>query len=84
MYIMQGRMSSLKGKGVRAWRLVAIYELWSHCVPDVVLGQWKYMGSDMCHLIGLDSDTHKPKCSVNNSEKNPFLNKIDFKGLKQL
>ena len=33
---------------------------------DVFWGHWKYMGSDICHLIGLDA--HNPKCNVKNSE----------------
>ena len=27
----------------------------SRCVPDVVWGHWKYMGSDICHLIVLNT-----------------------------
>ena len=39
----------------------------THCVPDVFWGHWKYMGSDICYLKGLDAQ--KPEGYVKNSEK---------------
>ena len=45
----------------------------AHCVPDVVWGHWKYMGFEICHLIGLNA--HKPKCYFKNSKKK-FLGEI--------
>ena len=57
--------------------LILIIICITHCVPDVVWGHWKYMGSDKCHLIGLD--THKPKCYVENSEKILFWRKLSLK-----
>ena len=67
-----------KGMGKCSLNLKAILSSkLSHCVPDVVWGHRKYMGSEICHLICLDA--HKPKCCVKNSEKFLIWRKLSLK-----
>ena len=54
---------------------------WAHCVPDVFWSDWKYMGSDICHLICLDAQ--KAAWILNEKQRSYKENKI-LKNVKQV